>query len=37
MSTYPVVIAQVPEPNTLVLVTMAGLGLLCYAWRRRRS
>jgi hypothetical protein len=27
----------VPEPSTLVLLVMAGLGLLAYAWRRRRS
>ncbi len=26
-----------PEPGTLVLLLTAGLGLLCYAWRRRRS
>jgi len=27
----------VPEPGSLVMLVMAGLGLLCYAWRRRRS
>jgi hypothetical protein len=27
----------VPEPGTLVLLVTAGLGLLAYAWRRRRS
>ena len=27
----------VPEPGTLVLLVTAGLGLLVYAWRRRRS
>jgi len=27
----------VPEPSTLVLLTAGLLGLLCYAWRRRRS
>jgi hypothetical protein len=27
----------VPEPATLVLLVTAGLGLLAYAWRRRRS
>lgn len=27
----------IPEPNTLVLLGMAGLGLLAYAWRRRQS
>ena len=29
-------IGLVPEPGTLVLLGMAGLGVLCYAWRRRR-
>lgn len=29
--------SAVPEPGTIVLLTMAGLGLLAYAWRRRRS
>ncbi len=29
--------AVVPEPGTLVLLVTAGLGALCYAWRRRRS
>jgi hypothetical protein len=27
----------VPEPGTLVLLGTAGIGLLAYAWRRRRS
>jgi hypothetical protein len=27
----------VPEPGTLMLLVTAGLGALCYAWRRRRS
>ena len=27
----------VPEPGTLVLLITAGLGALCYAWRRRRK
>ncbi len=27
----------VPEPGTLVLLGTAGLGLLCYAWRRRAT
>ena len=26
----------VPEPSTLALLTMAAVGLLAYAWRRRR-
>jgi subtilisin family serine protease len=30
-------IDPVPEPGTLVLLVTAGLGLLAYAWRRRRS
>ena len=32
-----VVFYGVPEPGTLGLLGMAGLGLLAYAWRRRRS
>ncbi len=35
MATFTV--TPVPEPGTLVLLVTAGLGLLCYAWRRRRS
>jgi ABC-type amino acid transport substrate-binding protein len=27
----------VPEPGTLALLVTGLLGLLCYAWRRRRS
>jgi hypothetical protein len=27
----------VPEPGTLVLLITAGLSLVCYAWRRRRT
>jgi hypothetical protein len=30
-------LSSVPEPGTLVLLGMSGLGLLAYAWRRRRS
>jgi hypothetical protein len=26
-----------PEPGAIMLLTAAGLGLLCYTWRRRRS
>lgn len=29
--------APVPEPGALVLLVMAGLGVLAYVWRRRRS
>lgn len=28
-------VTATPEPGTIVLLTMAGLGLLAYAWRRR--
>ena len=31
------IIGPVPEPATVTLLVMAGLGLLCYARRRRRS
>ena len=27
---------QVPEPSALILLASGLLGLLCYAWRRRR-
>lgn len=29
--------APIPEPGTFALLAMAGMGLLAYAWRRRRS
>jgi len=31
------VVPDVPEPSTLVLLAAGLLGVLCYAWRRRRS
>ena len=34
---YDVVMTPTPEPGTLVLLITAGLGVLVYAWRRRRS
>ena len=38
LGAYPWVVATaVPEPGTLVLLATGGLGLLAYAWRRRRS
>ncbi len=27
---------QVPEPSTIVLLAMGAIGLLAYAWRRKR-
>ena len=30
-------VGVVPEPSTLVLLAAGLLGLVCYAWRRRRS
>ena len=36
-STYTDALAGVPEPGTLVLLVMAGLGLPACAWRRRRN
>jgi hypothetical protein len=30
-------VGNVPEPCTLVLLSMGGLGVLAYSWRRRRS
>jgi hypothetical protein len=29
-------VANVPEPSTLALLTAGAIGLLCYAWRKRR-
>jgi len=31
------VYAATPEPGTLVLLITAGLGMICYAWRRRTA
>lgn len=36
-TTYSTFGAAVPEPGTIVLLGMAALGALAYAWRRRRS
>jgi hypothetical protein len=37
LSTGGTGLSIVPEPGTLVLLATGLLGLLCYAWRRRRS
>jgi hypothetical protein len=29
-------VATIPEPGTLALLTAGLLGLLCYAWRKRK-
>ena len=29
-------VTETPEPSTMVLLATGLLGLLCYAWRRRR-
>ena len=31
------VLTPIPEPSTLTLLSIAAIGLLAYAWRRRRS
>ncbi|MCD4728661.1 MAG: PEP-CTERM sorting domain-containing protein [Pirellulales bacterium] len=30
------VLAKIPEPGTLVLLATGLIGLLCYAWRKRK-
>jgi hypothetical protein len=37
MSAYPVVIAEVPEPSTLVLLGIGAVSLAAFAWRRRAA
>ena len=32
----PLLIHPIPEPSTLALLTMGAIGLLAYAWRKRR-
>ncbi len=36
MNENPLILRIVPEPGTLVLLITGGLGLLAFAWRRRR-
>lgn len=36
-TTYPVLLAPVPEPSGLLLSLVGNLSLLVYAWRRRRA
>ena len=33
---WPVTISVIPEPGTLVLLAAGLLGLVCYAWRKRK-
>ena len=33
---YEIFMTTIPEPTTLVLLDMGAVGLLTYAWRRRK-